>query len=218
MDDKSKGSGDTFAEALGFHNKDKEIEDQLKPLPESNGEYQKYLDQNIQPVKTSWWKRPGKEEYYLDMAQVASTRATCLRRRFGAVIVKDDVIISTGYNGSSRHRKNCSDLKFCLRQKLNVPPGQRYELCRSVHAEANAIMNADPESRKDATMYLVGIEISNGAYVDADCCSMCKRMVLNSGIKRVVFMNKNGYTWRTVDVIEEWGGENDDSLSEHEGY
>ena len=87
-------------------------------------------------------ERVDKTNYYLDIADTVCKRSTCLRRKYGAIIVRNDEIISTGYNGAPRGRKNCDDLKFCLRESLSVPSGQRYELCRSVHAEANAIISA----------------------------------------------------------------------------
>ena len=87
-------------------------------------------------------ERISKENYYLDIAQTVAERSTCLRRKFGAIIVKDDVIVSTGYNGAPRGRKNCNEINFCIREKLNIPRGERYEMCRSVHAEANAIIAA----------------------------------------------------------------------------
>ena len=90
-------------------------------------------------------KRRDKVNYYLDLADVVSRRGTCLRRHYGAVIVKNDEVISTGYVGAPRGRQNCSDLNRCVRQEMNIPRGERYELCRSVHAEANAIISAERE-------------------------------------------------------------------------
>ena len=147
--------GSVFANLLDFHNENKNAEDRLKPLPESKGEWQKYIDDNIVPTNPVYTgeavsenkpdpARPSKDEYYLDIAKVVSTRGTCLRRKFGAIIVKDDTIISTGYVGAPRGRENCCDRKTCFRMENNIPSGQRYELCRSVHAEMNAIINADP--------------------------------------------------------------------------
>lgn len=158
--------------------------------------------------------RMDKEIYYLKIAEVVAKRGTCLRRRFGAVIVKDDRIVSTGYAGAPRGRKNCCDLGECLRVKHNIPSGERYELCRSVHAEMNAIISASPEEMKGADMYLVGIE-NDGSYTpNADCCSMCKRAIINAGIGRVHIMS----TSRTKLVeVSDWV-ENDDSLDLHEGY
>ena len=158
--------------------------------------------------------RPSKIEFYLKNAETIASRGTCLRRRFGAIVVKDDIIVSTGYVGSPRGRLNCCDIGKCFRMENNVPVGQRYELCRSVHAEMNAVINADPLRRIGATLYLVGIE-NDGSYTEADCCSMCKRVIINSGISKVVFRTADGGS-RTVDVSQ-WI-DNDDSLSIHEGY
>ena len=158
--------------------------------------------------------RPSKIEFYLKNAETIASRGTCLRRRFGAIVVKDDIIVSTGYAGSPRGRLNCCDIGKCFRMENNVPAGQRYELCRSVHAEMNAVINADPLRRIGATLYLVGIE-NDGSYTEADCCSMCKRVIINSGISKVVFRTADGGS-RTVDVSQ-WI-DNDDSLSLHEGY
>lgn len=131
--------------------------------------------------------RRSKQNYYLDIAQAVAGRGTCLRRKFGAIIVKDDSIISTGYAGAPRGRQNCCDLNFCLRDKLNIPRGERYELCRSVHAEANAIISASRDMMIGATLYLVCISPADGSVVGGTCCcSMCKRMVINAGISQVV--------------------------------
>lgn len=131
--------------------------------------------------------RRDKINYYLDLAEMVSQRCTCLRRHYGAVIVKDDEVISTGYVGAPRGRENCSDLGYCLRQKMGVPRGERYELCRSVHAEANAIISASRRDMLGSTLYLVGKEVDSGEYIkNAVCCSMCKRMVINAGIERVI--------------------------------
>lgn len=159
--------------------------------------------------------RPSKIEFYLKNAETIASRGTCLRRRFGAIVVKDDIIVSTGYAGSPRGRLNCCDIGKCFRMENNVPVGQRYELCRSVHAEMNAVINADPLKRIGATLYLVGIE-NDGSYTNADCCSMCKRAIINSGISYVVARQSDGL-FKTIN-IEEWV-ENDDSLDiNHKGY
>ena len=110
-------------------------------------------------------ERRDKVNYYLDIAQTVAQRGTCLRRLYGAVIVKNDEIISTGYVGAPRGRKNCTDLGYCVRNKLEIPRGERYELCRSVHAEANAIISASRESMIGATLYLVGMNVEDGSYV-----------------------------------------------------
>ena len=160
--------------------------------------------------------RISKENYYLDIAQTVLERATCLRRVYGAIIVKNDEIISTGYNGAPRGRRNCVDMGFCTREALKVPRGERYELCRSVHAEANALISASRERMIGASLYLTGVDARTGGYVEkSSCCSMCKRMVINAGIEHVYIRDtKNEY--RKVDV-EDWIRE-DESLEGKFGY
>ena len=132
-------------------------------------------------------QRRDKENYYLDIADSVSERSTCLRRRYGAIIVSNDEIISTGYNGAPRGRKNCSDLGRCTREELKIPSGQRYELCRSVHAEANAIISASRRSMIGGVLYLSGRDGHTDQLLrDTTCCSMCRRMIINAGIKKVV--------------------------------
>ena len=132
-------------------------------------------------------QRISKENYYLDIAQTVLERATCLRRVYGAIIVKNDEIISTGYNGAPRGRANCVDMGYCSREALRVPRGERYELCRSVHAEANAIISAARKDCVGGTLYLVGRDAQTGELLgDATSCSMCRRMVINAGLERVV--------------------------------
>ena len=161
-------------------------------------------------------ERRDKINYYLDLADVVSKRGTCLRRRYGAVIVNNDEVISTGYVGAPRGRKNCSDIGFCIRQKLNIPRGERYELCRSVHAEANAIISAEREKMIGSTLYLSGREVSTGEYVEnSNSCSMCKRMIINAGISKVIVRDTEN-TYRIVDV-QDWI-ENDESLAGSFGY
>ncbi len=144
--------------------------------------------------------RRDKVNYYLDLAETVSQRCTCLRKHYGAVIVKDDEVISTGYVGAPRGRANCSDLGYCLRSKLEIPRGERYELCRSVHAEANAIISASRRDMIGSTLYLVGKEVGTGSYVENTvCCSMCKRMVINAGISFVVVRDDREH-YRTIDV------------------
>jgi len=131
--------------------------------------------------------RPGKDEYYLGIAEAVARRSTCLRRQYGAVIVNRDQIISTGYVGAPRGALNCIDIGECPRQKANIPRGERYELCRSVHAEMNAIIHAARSDMVGGTLYLVGMEADRGGYVeDAEPCKLCKRMIINAGIERVV--------------------------------
>lgn len=155
-------------------------------------------------------KRTGKENYYLDIADAVQERSTCLRRKYGAIIVRNDEIISTGYNGAPRGRKNCSDLGFCARENMHIPSGERYELCRSVHAEANAIISASRRDMIGATLYLVGRDAkTNELLPDANSCSMCKRQIINAGIDRVVArISKTEY--RVINVSE-WII-NDDSI------
>ena len=144
--------------------------------------------------------RRDKINYYLDLADVVSKRCTCLRRHFGAVIVKNDEVIATGYAGAPRGRKNCTDLGYCIRKKLNIPRGERYELCRSVHAEANAIISAEREKMIGATMYISGREADSGAYIkNSNSCSMCKRLIINAGIQNVLIRDTDE-TYREIDV------------------
>lgn len=146
--------------------------------------------------------RRDKVNYYLDMADVARERSTCLRRTYGAVIVKNDTIVSTGYSGAPRGRANCIDLGYCMRQKLGIPRGERYEFCRSVHAEQNAIIAASREQMLGATLYLVGREVDTGALVaDANCCTLCKRMIINAGIEQVI-VRRTEDEYRVIPVAE----------------
>ncbi len=155
-------------------------------------------------------ERVSKENYYLDIAQTVTERATCLRRIYGAIIVKNDEIISTGYNGAPRGRRNCVDLGCCAREAMQVPRGQRYELCRSVHAEANAIISASRRDMAGGTIYLVGRDARTGELLpDADSCSMCRRQIINAGLERVV-IRRTPTEYVTVPV-REWIDE-DDSL------
>lgn len=161
-------------------------------------------------------ERRDKINYYLDIADVVSKRGTCLRRRFGAVIVKNDVVIATGYAGAPRGRKNCTDLGTCIRQQMNIPRGERYELCRSVHAEANAIICAEREKMIGSTMYLSGREVATGEYINnSNSCSMCKRMIINAGIERVVVRDTQD-SYRVIEVSD-WV-ENDESVMGVMGY
>lgn len=161
-------------------------------------------------------ERVDKHNYYLDIADTVTERGTCIRRKFGAIIVKNDEIVSTGYAGAPRGRKNCSDLGFCMRERLNIPRGERYELCRSVHAEANCIISAARRDTIGATMYLAGRDAKTGELVsNACCCSMCKRLVINAGIEKVIV--RNTPTEYTVYNISDWI-ENDESLEGKLGY
>ena len=153
-------------------------------------------------------ERVSKENYYLDIAETVIGRATCLRRCYGAIIVKNDEIISTGYNGAPRGRKNCVDLGRCTREAMNIPQGQRYELCRSVHAEANAIISAARRDTVGGTLYLVGRDAQTGALLsDATSCSMCRRMVINAGLERVVIRRTE--TEFDIISVSDWIAEDD---------
>lgn len=129
--------------------------------------------------------RPSKTEYYLNIAAGVAARSTCLRRQYGAVIVKNDTIVSTGYNGAARNEPNCCDVGTCYRQAHNIPHGEQYEKCQAVHAEANAIINASKGQMYKATLYLAGFE--DGRRLEApEPCEMCRRLIRNAGIGRVV--------------------------------
>ena len=147
--------------------------------------------------------RISKENYYLNIAETVLDRATCLRRVYGAIIVKYDEIISTGYNGAPRGRQNCVDMGFCTREAMKIPSGERYELCRSVHAEANAIISAARRDTVGSTLYLVGRDARTGELLpNATSCSMCRRLVINAGIEKVVIRNTE--TEFTVVDVEDW--------------
>jgi len=155
--------------------------------------------------------RIDKENYYLDIADTVSERSTCLRRCYGAIIVQNDEIISTGYNGAPRGRKNCADLNYCTSVAMKIPSGQRYELCRSVHAEANCIISASRREMLGATLYMACRNPQTGELIPhSTSCSMCRREIINAGIKRVVIRD-TPTEYRVVDVQKEWIDE-DDSL------
>lgn len=148
-------------------------------------------------------ERRNKINYYLDLAEMVAQRGTCLRRLYGSVIVNNDEVVSTGYVGAPRGRKNCSDMQICIREKMNVPRGERYELCRSVHSEANAIISAPRDKMIGASLFLVGKDAKSGEYVEnGNCCSMCKRMIINAGIQQV-YIRDDKNNFRVVDV-ESW--------------
>ena len=154
-------------------------------------------------------KRIEKENYYLDIAQTVLERSTCLRRCYGAIIVRNDEIVATGYNGAPRGRKNCVDLGFCVREQMRVPRGERYELCRSVHAEANAIISAARRDMVGGTLYLVGRNAQTGELLhDATSCAMCRRMVINAGLSKVI-IRTTASEFSVVDV-QDWVNLEDD--------
>lgn len=159
--------------------------------------------------------RPSKDRYYLNIAREVAQRSTCLRNKLGAVIVRNDIIISTGYVGAPRKTKDCLERGECLRDKLNIPHGQRYELCRSVHAEANAIINSarSGESLLDGNIYLWG-EDKNGKPFDALPCFICKKMIINAGLRKFIGSTKDGHyqifdvadwakCWQEKDIIDD---------------
>ena len=155
----------------------------------------------------------GKDNYYLDIAGTVLERSTCMRRHYGAIIVQNDEIVSTGYNGAPRGRKNCGDLGRCTREAMRVPSGERYELCRSVHAEANAIISASRREVLGATLYMVCQDPATGELIPGSTsCSMCRRLIINAGIAKVVIRDTRS-EYRVVDVQSEWIDQ-DDSVPE----
>ena len=158
-------------------------------------------------------QRRDKINYYLDIAETVLERSTCIRRNFGAIIVKNDEIISTGYNGAPRGRINCSDKGSCARDEMNIPKGQRYELCRAVHAEQNAIISASRSKLIGSDIYLACHNAQTDE-IDGDIepCLMCKRFIINAGIERVIVRNtRDTYTiyevsgWLEKDEFDECG-------------
>lgn len=161
-------------------------------------------------------QRRDKVNYYLDLAEMVSQRSTCLRKLYGTVIVKNDEVISTGYVGAPRGRVNCTDKGECLREKLKIARGERYELCRSVHSEANAIISASRSELLGSSLYLVGVDATTNEYVENACsCSMCKRLIINAGIKDV-YIRDSKDKFRRIEV-DEWI-KNDESLDGERGY
>lgn len=161
-------------------------------------------------------ERVSKHNYYLDIAQTVSERSTCIRRRFGAIIVKNDVIVSTGYNGAPRGRRNCNEIGSCTRDDLGIPKGERYELCRSVHAEANAIISASREQMLGATLYMCCTDPKTEEIIGGmNSCMMCKRQIINAGIERVIIRNTK--LEFTIVNVADWISD-DDSLSGKFGY
>ncbi len=160
--------------------------------------------------------RIDKINYYLDLAESTLERSTCTRRNYGAVIVKDDEIIGTGYNGAPRGRKNCDELGYCIREKLNVPRGERYELCRSVHAEQNAIISVERSKMIGATMFLCGKGHSDGCFVEnSSPCSLGKRMIINAGITDL-YIRDSKEKYRHI-LVEDFI-KNDETIDGSVGY
>ena len=147
----------------------------------------------------------------MELAYTVAGWSSCFQenRQIGAVIVRDKRILTTGYNGAPRGRKNCVDMGFCTREAMQVPRGQRYELCRSVHAEANAIISASRRDMVGSTLYLVGKDAQSGALLgDATSCAMCRRQVINAGISRVI-IRQTKTDYQVVDVSD-WVHQEDD--------
>ena len=157
--------------------------------------------------------RIDKQNYYLDIAGTVLERSTCMRKHYGAIIVQNDEIVSSGYNGAPRGRRNCGDLGYCTREAMKIPSGQRYELCRSVHAEANAIISAPRREVLGATLYMVCKDPETGALIPGSTsCSMCRRLIINAGISQVIIRD-TPTDYRVVDVEREWI-DRDDSIPE----
>ena len=147
--------------------------------------------------------RIDKESYYLDIAETVLERSTCSRSHSGALIVRNDEIVSTGYNGAPRGRSNCIDLGYCIRERLGIPVGERYELCRSVHAEMNAIISAARSECIGGTIYLAGRDVATGELIpDLLPCPMCRRMIINAGLSKIVIRR----TPSTYDIlnVQDW--------------
>ena len=160
--------------------------------------------------------RPTKIEYYLNIAKEVSTRSTCLRRKYGSILVKDDVIIATGYNGSPRGTMNCNDLGYCRREQLGVKRGEQLQLCRAVHSEQNCIINASREQMIGSTLYLYGTEVSTNEIIkDLDSCQLCKKLIINSGIEKVIFARPNKQY--EIQLVKDWIL-NDETLTDKLGY
>lgn len=164
--------------------------------------------------------RPSKDQYYLNIAKEVAMRGTCFRSTFGSIIVRDDQIISTGYIGAPRKTKDCFERGYCLRDELKIPHGTQYEVCRSVHSEQNALLNAARAgvSLLGGTMYLYCQNGRTGELIDALPCYVCKKMIINSGITRFVGLGKDGEakSYFTEDWVKEW--QEKDILDDKYGY
>ena len=153
-------------------------------------------------------KRISKDQYYLGIAKEVAKRSTCFRRSIGAIIIRDDQIISTGYVGAPRKTKSSFEHGSCLRDKLQIPHGHRYELCRSVHAEQNAIINAARAgvSLLGGDMYIYGSIYGQDKPINAIPCFICKKMIINAGLERIIASGADGkmLVFKTKDWIEDW--------------
>lgn len=143
--------------------------------------------------------RVDKDKYYADIAKTVAARSTCLRRRYGAVVVNNDEIVATGYNGAPRGEENCVDCGYCYRQANNIPKGERYEACKSVHAEMNAIISAARRDMMGGTIYIVGIEAADDSIANPAPCTICRRLIKNAGIVRCVGLTANGLVEQSLD-------------------
>ena len=148
-------------------------------------------------------ERPSKDEYYLEIARAVSLRSPCIRRQFGAIIVKDDVVVATGYNGPARGVVNCTEVG-CLKDELDLPHYSGYDYCDGVHAEENCIINAARHGAGvlDGTLYMYGRNYKDGSLTEAKPCDRCKRAIINAGIERVVIKKSD----ESIGVIDphEW--------------
>lgn len=170
----------------------------------------KEVDDLLVKIQIRLKEKPDWHRYFIDLAKNISIRSNCLSANMGAIITKENVILSTGYVGAPRKTKDCYEKGYCLRRKLNIPSGERYELCVSVHAEQNAIINSarNGVSVKDGTMYIYGTKVyqNSNIAIDAIPCFICKKMIINAGIKTVVCSTKDG-SYKVFDVddwIKEW--------------
>lgn len=163
--------------------------------------------------------RIPKEIYYLNISYEVAQRSTCLRRKYGALIVKEDQIISTGYCGSPRGTTNCSDIGICLRNELNIAEGLNYELCRGVHAEQNAIISPSRLDMINSTLYLVGIHVHSKKILNnPEPCQLCKRIIINAGVKTVITFNESRNDYSIIDVNEFWVKKNTEAYTYEKGH
>lgn len=136
-------------------------------------------------------ERISKTDTYLNVAEVFAYRSTCLKRKYGAVIVKNDVVLSTGYNGSPRGYDNCCDIGSCPRIRKNLHQGQGYDICRAIHAEQNALLNCSREQTLGADLYLAGVNPGDNSVHEAKPCPLCARMIIQAGIRNVIVRTGN---------------------------
>lgn len=167
-------------------------------------------------------KRISKDEYYLGIAKAATRKAVCFRRVSAAVIVLKDQIVSTGYTGAPRKTRGCLERKNCMRDELKIPSGQRYELCRSVHAEENAVINAARAgvSLLGGDMYIYACSYKKKKRIDAFPCFICKKMIINAGINRVICSKENGgFDIHNVkEWVKEWQNPEKDIIDDKQQY